>query len=206
MRYDSFRLMIKNIPIITGAYLKMIGLDDQKFKNQLVRWQKRGKIIKLKRNVYILNENDRYMHPSRHFISYEMYKPSYVSLAYALSYYGIIPEKVADITCITTKKTAYFKNVYGTFVYQHIKENCYTGFIQQTDEAQLPFFMALPEKAVVDFVYLNLHRFTDDYERILRDSFRFQNIHLLKRNKIRFYSALFGNNKLSKILDGLKKL
>jgi len=35
----------------------------------------------------------------------ELVNPAYISLEYALSYYGLIPEEAVVITAITTKKT-----------------------------------------------------------------------------------------------------
>lgn len=37
--------------------------------------------------------------------SHGLVNPSYISLEYALSYYGLIPEEAVVITAITTKKT-----------------------------------------------------------------------------------------------------
>lgn len=87
------------------------------------------------------------------FIAKEIYSPSYVSLEYALSIYGLIPERVVDVTSVTTKKPIEFKNKLGVFIYQHIKENCFTGFIEKEDENGLVYFIATPEKAVADFLY-----------------------------------------------------
>ena len=80
-------------------------------------------------------------------------------MEYALNFYGLIPEKVADLTSVTTKKTTRFSAQEGTFIYQHIKPGAFRGFKTFKDEANLTFFMALPEKAVVDFIYLNLEKF-----------------------------------------------
>lgn len=65
---------------------------------QLSNWEKKGLIIRLKRGLYVLNENDRKIEPSRIFLANSLYSPSYVSTAYALGYYDLIPEKVEDGT------------------------------------------------------------------------------------------------------------
>lgn len=203
MRYEEFRKNVKKFPLISVQHLKLSGYN-QELKNQLLRWQEDGKIIHLRKGLYILNQDDRTINPSRFFIACELYKPSYISTEYALYFYGIIPERVIDITCVTTKKTIRFENAFGNFVYQHIKTNTFTGFYEVRDEAGLIYFMANPEKAVVDFVYLNLERFKGDYKEVLIESFRFQNTEELKMKKLKDYGELFGNEKLNKILKMVK--
>lgn len=65
---------------------------------QLSNWEKKGLIIRLKRGLYVLNENNRKIEPSRIFLANSLYSHSYVSTAYALGYYDLIPEKVEDGT------------------------------------------------------------------------------------------------------------
>lgn len=206
MRYEEFRAKVKNMPLISGQYLKLLVDKDQTFKNQLVRWRKNGKIIKLKRDVYVLNNEDRKINPSRSFIACELYRPSYVSLEYALSFYGLIPEKVADITCVAAQKTLIIENAFGRFIYQHIKADCFTGFLESKDEAGLTYYMAAPEKAAVDFIYLNKNRFDKDFEKILIESFRFQNLKILDTRRLLNYGKLFKNEKLMKILKAVRQL
>lgn len=206
MRYEEFKTKVKNMPLISGQYLELLIERDQTFKNQLTRWRKNGKIIKLKRDFYVLNDEDRKINPSRLFMACEIYRPSYVSLEYALSFYGIIPEKVADITCIAAQKTLTIENAFGRFVYQHIKADCFAGFLESKDETGLTYYMATPEKAAVDFIYLNKNRFSENFERILTESFRFQNLNILDTKLLLNYGKLFKNKKLMKILKTLRDL
>lgn len=200
MKYETFREKIINLPVISGNYLKLVANNDQSFKNQLSRWEKNGKLISLRKDLYILNENDRKINPSRSFISSELYKPSYVSMEYALEHYGLIPERVSDITCITSKKTKNFENIFGKFIYQHVKTDCFTGFIQAKDEAGLIYNIALPEKAFLDFLYLNLSRFNKKYKEVIFESYRFQNLDSLNKEKLFLYANLYKTNKLMDIL------
>jgi predicted transcriptional regulator of viral defense system len=65
---------------------------------QLSNWEKKGLITRLKQGLYVLNENNRKIEPSRIFLANSLYSPSYVSTAYALGYYDLIPEKAEDGT------------------------------------------------------------------------------------------------------------
>ncbi|MEK7450026.1 MAG: hypothetical protein AAB019_11165 [Planctomycetota bacterium] len=219
MQYDVFRSSVKALPLISREFLRLITAGQKGFGVQLNRWQDAGKVIKLRKGFYILNENDRKINPSRLFIAKELYSPSYVSMEYALSYYGLIPERVTDITCITSKKTAVFRNALGKFIYQHLDQACFTGFLESEDEAGLKYFIATPEKATVDFLYLNqrlfqtgsersrtirsIHGKKDNYQSVLTESLRFQNTGGLNRQMLSKYAGLFHSQKLKRIIDAL---
>ena len=201
MDYQEFRQKVRAYPLITKQYLNLLTADLHSLQNQLIRWQKRNLILKLKRGIYLLNKEERAINPSRLFIANQLYYPSYISCEYALGYYGLIPERVMDITSVTTKKTAHFKNKLGTFRYQHIKKDSFAGFREIKDEAGLACLVAEPEKAVVDFLYLNLSKFKRDDREVLRDSYRFQNISDLKGTKIRNYARMFKSKKLLTVAE-----
>lgn len=199
MDYIEFKNKLQNLPLIFSKDLVRIEGKFQAMRNQLNRWQRRGLLLQLKRGVYILNENDRKVNPSRNFIANQLYGPSYVSLEYALNFYGLIPERVADLTSITTKKTMRFKNAIGSFIYQHIKPQAFRGFRTFKDESGLTCFIAEPEKAVVDFLYLNLKKIQLDKDGLFEESFRFQNVEELKLKKVIEFAGLFHNQKLMQL-------
>lgn len=118
MKYLDFKNAVRDFPIISLNHIFNISKNPQTLIVQLIGWQRKGLVIKLKRGLYILNENDRKVEPSRLFIANALYSPSYVSTTYAFGYYDLIPERVEDVTSITTKKTARFTNPFGTFIYQ----------------------------------------------------------------------------------------
>jgi hypothetical protein len=201
MTYTNFKNKVRNLPVIFAKNVVGLGRDRQIVRNQLRRWRQRGLIIKLRRGVYILNENDRKINPSKQFIANQLYSPSYVSLEYALSFYDLIPERVYDITSITTKKTTRFVNKFGVFTYQHVKPGAFRGFIIAKDESGLVFFIAKPEKAIVDFLYLNLHRFKSTDEDIFENSYRFQNTEGLNPRSVKGFTSLFNNHKLARFSE-----
>ena len=67
------------------------------------------------------------------------------------------------------------------------------------DENGLAYFIAEPEKAVIDFLYLNLDKFKEDDPGIFEGSYRFQNMEKLGREKILRFADFFENKKLVKI-------
>ncbi len=128
---------------------KFPGMD----KNNLSRWVREGKLIKLRNGFYSFPE---YMNDSgsQMYIANRIYKPSYISLHTALSFYGIIPEGVLNITSVTTLKTVEFKNRFGTFSYKTIQPRLLFGYRQKPYLRDMTFLLAEPEKAILDFLYI----------------------------------------------------
>lgn len=200
MNFSQFKNTFQARPLIFSKDVERSGPGRQAVRNQLNRWRAKGLIVRLKKGIYLLNKNDRRVHPGLSYIANRLYEPSYVSMEYALSFYGLIPERVADITSITTKKTARFKNVVGNFIYQHVKPPAFRGFKEIKEQSGLSYFLAEPEKAVVDFFYLNLAKFRRASGSLFDASFRFQNTGILRKKKLTEYAQLFHNNRLSGIL------
>lgn len=201
MNYITFKKTFGKLPIIqTRDILSLRKKDRQVVFNQLGRWQAKGLIIKLKRGIYMLNEDNRKIDPDKSFIANQLYTPSYVSLEYALSFHGLIPEAVFGITSVTTKKTVFFENILGKFSYQHIKPSAFRGFKISKTAWGGSYFLADPEKAIVDFIYLNLHLFKLGDKDIFKESYRLQNTEILKIKKLKEMASFFENSKLTKVI------
>lgn len=205
MKYNDFKRKIQKFPIFSTSQIPLLARNEQVLRNQFSRWQQQGLIIKLKKGLYVLNKDDRKINPSRSFIANQLYFPSYISCEYALGYYGLIPERVVDVTSVTTKKTMKFENKFGVFDYHHLKIDCFIGFCNLKDEANLTYYIAEPEKAIVDFFYFNLYVFKSEMENIFEDSFRFQNVSELNLKKIETFAKHFNNTKLSLVTDNFCK-
>lgn len=199
MNYLEFKKKIQERPVFLSQDLEMFKEDKQVLRNQIGRWQKKGLLINLKKGVYLLNKYDRKISPSRVFIANQLYSPSYISLEYALSFYGLIPERVVDVTCVTARKTQQFRNEFGLFIFRHIQKDGFTGFCVEKDEEGLPYFIASPEKAIVDFLYFNLNIFKKDFLKVFKENLRFQNTAPLKKDKILSLARLFKNKKLTDV-------
>ncbi len=184
MKYITFKNTFKAFPLIASSQLYSIVKNRATFKVQLNQWLNKGLIIKLRKGLYLLNENDRKINPSRIFLANALYSPSYVSTEYALGFYDLIPEKVEDVTSVTTKNVKRFKNPFGTFVYQHLKTSLFFGFKEILDENHLPVHIAEPEKAMLDFIYLNLAGFKNQDQDVFAQSYRLQNLDILKKTKL----------------------
>ena len=77
--------------------------------------------------------------------------PSYVSFDSALSYYGLIPEQVFEISSATTKASRQFDTLSGTFSYIRLPLPYYSFGIRQLQIAENQnILIASPEKALFD--------------------------------------------------------
>lgn len=152
----------------------------------------------------MLGAGERRLEPGRAYLAGQIYQPSYVSLEYALNVYGLIPERPADMTSVSARKTAVFVNDFGTFTYQSVKPQAFRGFTAVKDGTGFPYFMAEPEKAVADFVYLNLGKLPSaekEAGEYLAEAFRFQNLASLRRRRLKDCFGLFGMKKMVRIAE-----
>ena len=144
-------------------------------RNNLTRWCRKGLLLKL-RNQYYAFPEFRQEPDSARFVANSIYKPSYISLHSALSFYGMIPEEVVQLTSVTTRKTERFENAFGTFHYQNVKTALYFGYEARTMRNGRSLLLATPEKALLDLLYLNPYYKTEqDMEELRLDEDFLQN-------------------------------
>ena len=112
---------------------------------------KSGELVRLKKGFYTFSK--AYLTRPIDLISAAntLYTPSYVSFDYALSYYGMIPERVSEITSATSKNEKFFETPVGRFSYKKVPIQAYSiGVDWIYDEKEGGKFIAIPEKALCD--------------------------------------------------------
>lgn len=131
-------------------------------RKKIERLVKKGELIRLKNGFYLIA--DKIHSKGQTYIPYEqvanlLYGPSYVSLEWALSFYGMIPERVYTVTSITLGRKKEFETPIGKFIYQPLPVRCYPVGITQKQATGFVgnFWMATPEKALADLVYTSSH-------------------------------------------------
>ncbi len=115
---------------------------------------KKGELIQLKKGIYTFSED--YRNHSLNLISTAnmLYKPSYVSFEYALSFYSLIPERVYTITSASTSRSKEFETPLGRFSYTKIPLIAYSlGIDWKFDENDGGYMIATAEKALCDKIY-----------------------------------------------------
>jgi hypothetical protein len=115
---------------------------------------KQGAIIRIKKGIYVFGERYRRRPFSREVLANMIYGPSYISLDYALHYYGMIPERVEAVTSVTCKRGRRFSTPVGLFMYRGISMNAYQiGIDQVVLDRGRTFLIAVPEKALSDKIH-----------------------------------------------------
>ena len=136
-------------------------------RGNFVQWQRAGYIVPLRQGWYAFSDYIQLPDYAR-FIAGKICSPSYISLHTALSFYGIIPEAVVEITSVTTQKTCRYESAFGQFSYQTIRPRLFWGFEPKTMRDGKQYMMATPEKAIIDLLYLYPQYSTIDEMRELR--------------------------------------
>lgn len=204
MNFRKFKEKVKGLPFFGSDLAEAFSLSPRTLRNQLSRWKKEGLLSELKRGLYVLGQTERQAPLSREVAAANIYQPSYISLESALSLYRLIPEKVTAVTSVTTRKTRTFHNQAGTFIYHKLKTTLYFGFVAKRDENGLPYFIAEPEKALLDYLYLNLGKINPADKPWLTKSLRLQNRSILNKKKLRVFAERFKIKKLNSILEQIK--
>ncbi len=200
MNYLTFKEQLINFIAFNLTDIRKIdsGFD----LRRLSEWQEKGYIKMIRRGYYVfsdlqINESVLYL------IANKIYAPSYVSLELALAHYNLIPEAVYGIMSVSSRKTNHFVTAFGEFIYHHIKPQLIFGY-RLVNYHGHNFKIAEPEKAILDFFYLNAHLNTeDDFAglRINGEEFKEQtNIDKLQR-----YLAAFNNKRLEKRINRFLK-
>ncbi len=181
---------IGNIPVSTSAVASLFS--DLKAGNQKVRnLEISGKIIRLKRGLYVVDPKISRIPLSTELIANHLYAPSYVSMQTALRYYGLIPEAVYTTQSMTMKHSRNFDTPIGRFDYQMITREAFSVGITYINKQNHSFLIATPEKALCDLIAnspkVNL-RYLKDVETYLEEDIR-MDIEELKKMDI----AIFEN-------------
>lgn len=192
-KIDAFQLR-KSIPteefdynLLTSALSSYSGVR-QKI-NELL---KVGIITRVKKGLYTFGPEYNLAPIRKEVLANLIYGPSCISMEYALSYYGLIPERVEIITSVTPKRDKEFDTPLGQFTYRYLSAEKYPHGIEQIWlDANHPILIASPEKALCDYIVLNkiqnnsnIQEFLESDLRIDQNSWqRFNAQTLLKLNK-----------------------
>lgn len=106
-----------------------------------------GVIFRLTRGIY---ETDGNVNPC--FLASSILSPSYLSFDWALSYYGLIPEKVVAITSATlnVRKNKTFINKFARYEYSDIPSNVFSEGLTYLESGDYIVKIATKEKAICD--------------------------------------------------------
>lgn len=136
--------------ILTNGMIKE-NLKGYSNKNTKINREiKKGNLIKIINGLYETDSSVK-----GYLLAGSIYGPSYLSFDFALSYYGLIPEKVTAFTSATCnkKKKKKYNNQFGTYLYRDVPTKVYPIGIKIIEEGSYSYQIATPEKALCDKLY-----------------------------------------------------
>jgi len=166
MKFDELLEVAGGLPYFTTGFLAG-GQDPRKVRLQLNRWVKDGRVIWLRKGVYVLAAPYRKIVIEPFCVANGLKRPSYVSNQSALAWYGLIPEYVPAVTSVTTGRPQTVQTPVGRYLYRHVKKSFFRGYAR-LDLPGGQAFVATAEKALLDLVYLTPGADTPEYIRQLR--------------------------------------
>ena len=137
------------------------------------------------------------------FVANILYEPSYLSLEYVLSEYGIMTESVKNFTSVSLLRTNSFSNVLGHYFYHKVRNDLFLGF-DIIKEGDLRILKATKAKALFDYLYLRKNILNKD-DSLAELRLNLENV--LPRDWKEFgrYVDIEGSEKMKSIYDYLKK-
>lgn len=144
---NALPLSIFSHEMIYSLLEKSISNVNEKISN-LVR---NKELIRLKKGFYTFSKPYQTKPINLISVANTLYSPSYVSFDYALSYYGMIPERVSEVTSATSKNEKLFDTPIGRFSYKKVSLEAYSlGIDWIYDDVDGGRFIATSEKALCD--------------------------------------------------------
>jgi predicted transcriptional regulator of viral defense system len=167
MKFEDLLHVVGDLPFFSTGLLGA-GRRLSVIRASLGRWVAEGKLLRLHRGVYLLAEPYRKTRPEPLAIAAALKSPSYVSLQSALAWHGIIPEFVPAVTSVTTSRPQAIDTPLGRFEYRHVDMRLFGGYTRIEVSGGQYAFIAGPEKALLDLVYLTAGGSGADFLRELR--------------------------------------
>ncbi len=202
MKFEELLKLLNGEPLFSSSVLLSGNVSKNLISKQLTRWVSGGKLIQLRRGFYSIAQPYKDTQPHPFLIANMIKKASYVSLQSALGYYGIIPEYVPVITSITTGRTEEIVTKAGNFQFRHIKKDLFWGYSEIEISADTKSFISLPEKSLLDLIYLTPKSESLEY----LEELRLQNTQLLNKKILTDFALKFKSPKLKLAAENIINL
>jgi predicted transcriptional regulator of viral defense system len=155
MKWSEFLYQFADQPLFHSSMLQVFRESQAYLRVQLSRWVDAKKLIQIRRGWYLIAEPYRSRAIPPAVIANRVVAPSYLSLEWALSFHGIIPEETPNTTSVTTARAEDFQAAGRLFIYRHIKPSYFKGYSRvKHDDHEI--LIASSEKALWDKLYLYL--------------------------------------------------
>lgn len=154
---------------------KVSGLSESSMRRAAQRLERYGLIQKIGKGIYL----NTFMTTSLEVMSALLYRPSYISCESALFYHGILSQSPFVLTCVSSRPTKTMRTAAGTILYQQMKSTLFFAYRKEG-----AYFLAEPEKAMLDYVYLHLQ----NGQSVIMDEW---DVRVISREKMKRYAQRF---------------
>jgi predicted transcriptional regulator of viral defense system len=202
MNFVSLLEIVGDEPVFETGLLLAGDANTREIHRQLSRWRQSGKIYQLRRGLYCLAPPFRKKFPHPFLVANRLLPASYVSRQSALAYYGMLPEHVPVTTCVTTDRPGHWETPLGIFDYRHIQVDFFAGYRSIAVGEKQQAFIAAPEKALLDLIYLEPGGDTPDYLAELRLS----NLNRLDWPLLERLAGIVAKPKLARAVAAIREL
>ena len=194
MKFESLLSIVAEEPVFSSGLLLSGNVTARQVRLQLSRWTKAGRLLQLRRGLYVPASPWRKVEPHPFLVANRLHRGSFVSLQSALAWYGLIPEHVPVVTSVGPGRPETIQTPLGGFQFSHLSEKLRFGYMKIEVAPKQFAFIALPEKALLDLVYLTPGADSPEYLAELR----LQNLTVIDRSKLEELAWRSGKSKLTR--------
>lgn len=133
--------------IVTTSMLKDRYNEYSNPLDKIKRDSQKGVIFRITRGLY---ETDRNVDPC--LLASSILSPSYLSFDWALSFYGLIPERAVAITSASLgiRKNKTYNNVFGRYEFSDVQSKVFPRGLTYLEKGEYAVKIATKEKAICD--------------------------------------------------------
>jgi predicted transcriptional regulator of viral defense system len=202
MEFKRLLEIIGNEPLFETSLLFAGNVNPQDIRHQLSRWTASGKIYQLRRGLYTLAPPFQKVIPHPFLIANRLVPGSYISLQSALAYYGLIPENVPITTSVTTSRPGNYSTLLGQYHFRHVQTDWFRAYKQVDLGNNQKAFVAIPEKALLDLIYLEAGSDSIAYLSELR----LQAMDQLDLQRLLQLAGKENKSKLNRAVEGIRQI
>jgi predicted transcriptional regulator of viral defense system len=202
VKFDDLLEIVAEEPVFATGFLLAGDVDPADVQRQLSRWVKAGRLFQLRRGLYALAPPYQKVRPHPFVIANRLVQGSYVSLQSALAHYGLIPEYVPVTTSVTVGRPGRWQTPLGSFEFRHVQPDLLRGCHRLELGSAQEAFVATPEKALLDLVYLEPAGDSPEYLSELR----LQHLDSLNSGELRRQAEASGKPKLARAAELIAQL
>ncbi len=185
MKFSDLLTIVGDEPVFETGLLLAGEVNPADVRRQLSRWEAAGRVYQVRRGLYALAPPFARSKPHPFVVANHMMRGSYISLQSALAHYGLIPEAVLHVTSVTTIRPGAWATPLGSFDFRRIKIELFFGYQSLEVAPDQNAFVALPEKALLDLIYLQ----PGGADRTYLDGLRLQNLERLDLARLQQLAA-----------------